>query len=72
MGALHREHPDVQREDAEGGKAAQAVEGVVADAHSLGVLPAPAYATSPSKELKNGRRRPLHRRRPPHMMSDVV
>ena len=48
MGALHREHPDVQREDAEGGKAAQAVEGVVANAHSLGVLPAPVYATSPS------------------------
>ena len=36
VGALHREHPHVQGEDAERGEATQAVEGMVADAHPSG------------------------------------
>ena len=47
VGALHREHPHVQGEDAEGGEAAQAVEGMVAGAHPLASCPRPRARHEP-------------------------
>ena len=64
VGVLHREHPHVQGEDAESGEAAQAVEGMVASAHPLASCPPARAPRARLTELKNGRRRPLHRRRP--------